>query len=249
MVGKPSDNLVRVRDFFFFHSKDFNSSGFSSVDGRTAVIVAEFHQGPSLLRYISDRWDDISNDQFRDLLAQVALALAQLHEEGIVHRNLSPSLAVTVQLLDSGQGNKKHRAVSLQPLCKLGDYFLLHNPRQPGCQMSQGRADWGCTLTAPPEAKGGVRSAVSSKSDIYSFGVCIFHWATRGRLPLPDFSNNFAISNRWSEEHLDRVRALIPLKWEKWLHAALSMCLQPKPEGRATARDIYTYLTSRFGKK
>jgi serine/threonine protein kinase len=86
LLGKSSSNLVKIRDFFLFQAKEFTSQGFSSIEERTAIIVAEFYTGPSLMRFIREHWETLSNDQFRDLLCQVAAALAQLHEEAIVHR-------------------------------------------------------------------------------------------------------------------------------------------------------------------
>ena len=77
--------------------------------------------------------------------------------------------------------------------------------------------------------------------------VCAFYWATRG-VNLPEQEGRGATAG-WSEDYLDRIRQLIPLRWEKWLHALLAMCLQPKPEGRSTAKEIQVYLSSRFGKK
>ena len=86
LVGKSSSNLVKIRDFYIFQAKEFTSQGFSSIEERTAMIVLDFYTGPSITKFIRDHWETLSNDQFRDLLCQVATALAQLHDDGIVHR-------------------------------------------------------------------------------------------------------------------------------------------------------------------
>jgi len=263
LIGKPSQNLVKVLGYYLFQAKEFNSVGFTSVEERTAVVAMEYYPGPTFMTYIRERFDTITNDEFRDLLNQVAMALMQLHEIGIVHRNISPDCIIVHTpnvVLKPSIHNASIKAtpkklLTVKPTCRLGDYLLVHNPRAPGCGMSYGRADWGQNRhTAPPEAlladdtnhkALGMKSSsiVSFHSDIYAFGVCVFHWATNG-LPLPERHQS-----GWSEEYLDRLRRLLPLKWEKWLHALLAMCLQPKPEARSTAKDIHQYLTSRFGKK
>ena len=44
------------------------------------------------------------------------------------------------------------------------------------------------------------------------------------------------------------LHAAVPLHWEKWLHSLLDMCLQPQPHLRASAEDVYLFLSSRHGK-
>jgi serine/threonine protein kinase len=112
-----------------------------------------------------------------------------------------------------------------KPMMKLGDYWFLHNPRKAGCEYSYGRADWGCPDTLPPE------SSISTKSDIWGLGICIYNWLTLGLYP------NLAI------ESIDDLRTHIPLKWEPWLHSLILMCLQPNPKHRASTDQIINFLS------
>ena len=86
-----------------------------------------------------------------------------------VYRNVSPD-CVTVTEVPILK-NKNKSCVSVKHVCRLGDYFFMHNPRGVGCNMSMGRADWGCKLTSPPEAADELtRIPVSTKSDVYALG-------------------------------------------------------------------------------
>jgi serine/threonine protein kinase len=78
----------------------------------------------------------------------------------------------------SGWGTKKKK--DNKPVCELGDYWFLANPRKPGCKFSAGRADWGFTHTVPPEVL--FNQAITDRSDIWAFGICVFNWATEGNL-------------------------------------------------------------------
>lgn len=83
--------------------------------------------------------------------------------------------------------------------------------------------------------------AVTEKSDIFAFGICLYLWVTKGlQSSLP--------KNSRGEIDMVTLKKNIPLKWNKWLHSLFDMCLQMKPENRATSKDIHIFLSSRFGK-
>ena len=85
----------------------------------------------------------------------------------------------------------KTSAVSTKPSIKLDGYWFLENPRSFLNQVpggAGGRADWGCPSTMPPEVYQSA-GAVSEKSDIFAFGMCVYFWATRGKqLPFSHHS-------------------------------------------------------------
>jgi serine/threonine protein kinase len=117
-----------------------------------------------------------------------------------------------------------------KPLYLVTDFWFMHNPRKAGCAFSEGRADWGSRLTAPPEASGFL---ISEKSDIWAFGICVYYWATRGlHLTIQD----------GAPIDFEAIRKTIPLKWGLWIHSLLKMCLQRNPKYRASAKDIYSFL-------
>ena len=83
--------------------------------------------------------------------------------------------------------------------------------------------------------------AVSDKSDVYAFGVCLYFWATKGiHRTLPMSSAGIV--------DMATAKKNIPLKWNTWVHSLLDMCLQLNPANRASSKDIHMFLSSRFGK-
>ena len=138
----------------------------------------------------------------------------------------------SIHYMHTGWGSKN--ASNNKPVCELGDYWFLSNPRKPGCQYSNGRADWGHRHTAPPEVL--FAQAITERSDIWAFGICAFHWATEGL--YPDVS-----AGKGGLVDLESLIKKLPLKWGPWLHSLLRMCLQKVPKNRATADDLFRFLT------
>ena len=129
---------------------------------------------------------------------------------------------------ENGNAPKVVKFKSKVPVCKLTDYWFLHNPRKAGCKYSLGRADWGFHETAAPEVKMG--APLSTESDIWAFGICVFYWVTKGLYP------NFNV------DQVEDLKKHIPMKWDDWIHAVIRMCLQPNKDFRASAEDIYQFL-------
>lgn len=239
LVGNQHQNIVKVLDYSVHQIRAYNARGFASVNERMAIIILEKLDGMLATDYINSLSDaDFNDETFQHLLKQIASGLVCLHEEGIVHRNMCPE-AVMVQT-NMGLANKRLRGgpvTSPKPRCRLGEYWVLYNPRKVGCEYSNGRADWGAQSTMPPDA---VRGRVTEKSDVYAFGLCVYFWATGGlslkdRLPM-------------TAQALEKIKAQIPLKWGIWVHSLLRMCLQVNPDVRASAKEVLEFLSTRIGR-
>lgn len=187
------------------------------------------------MEYINARWEQMSNDDFRDILIQIVQGLSDLHAEGILHRNLSEKSfivevpkKVAIQTSDFNaktQVKDSKRALSDRPNVRVGEYLFLHNSQKQGCQYSYGRAGWDDLKTRPPEALGG--HLLTDVSDMYAFGVCVYSWLNRGLSNLPD---------SFSQAHIS------------WVHSLLRMCLQENPKNRANAKEILLFLQNRLNK-
>jgi len=279
LIGKQNPNLIRIIDFSLHYARGFNATGFTSTDDRMGIIVMERPASRTVSEYISSKWDALTNDALRGILLQVAQALSSIHQEGGIHRNFYPG-CVTIFLPEEvylrkdnnagGGGGDSSELVSVtneekspvaaggkkatfknEPVCKVGDYWFLHNPRTPGCTYSLGRADWGNRSTLPPEAsQGAVGSAfITDKSDIYAFGICVLVWVTNGRTTqLPALTKEMAALPSFTNI-VDGLSSVLPRRWGIWVHSLLKMCLQPAPKNRATSRDIVRFLSSSVGKK
>ena len=240
LIGKQNANLVRIIDFSVHQVRAYTHTGFASIDERVAIAVLERYEGETMLDYLQKEWIVITNDQFRLLLAQIITGLVGLHEENIVHRNISPKSVIVRRpshiMADEALMHTGKSKLPSQPNLRLGEYWFLQNPRKAGCQYSEGRADWGSRDTAPPESMAAQSKLITDKSDIYAFGVCVYYWATGGRT-LP------------AAYTMDTLATALPLKWGVWVHSLLRMCLQQNPKTRGTAKDILVFLSSRYGKK
>jgi serine/threonine protein kinase len=85
---------VKIVDFSVHQIRDYNHTGFTSVDERQCIAILEYYEGIPVAKYISDHWEKITNDVFRDFCCQIINGLKCLHEEGIWHRNVNPDCFV-----------------------------------------------------------------------------------------------------------------------------------------------------------
>ena len=234
LIGKQNPNITQIIDFSVHAVRLFAQSGFPGIDQRIALAVLERYEGQPFLEYIQEDWQILTNDEFRLLLAQIINGLDELHAEGIIHRNFHEKCIIVrrpMHIIAEENAMGRHPANPPKiPNLRIGEFWFLNNPRRSGCRYSLGRADWGAKSTMPPEAiSGGI---IDDKSDIYAFGMCVYHWATAGRILPASFS-------------LDDLKSHLPLKWTAWVHALLRMCLHLNPKARASAAEIKRFLSAR----
>jgi serine/threonine protein kinase len=200
-VNRSSPILTPIVELSVHNLRSYTAMGFTSSDVRTAVLLVEVNDNkPTLCEYLRGR-KTVTDQEFIAILYQILEGLAGAHDEGIIHRNLHPDsvfilkkpTTILKKKSDSSPSKKltilsnKNSESSISivstvvasdidiPICRLGDFWFLRNPREAGCTYSQGRADWGDKSTAPPEARGGFK--LSYSSDIYAFGLCILIWS------------------------------------------------------------------------
>lgn len=142
------------------------------------------------------------------------------------HSSASPSKI----LLQKSKSTVSSDQPRFQLVYVLGDFWFLHNPRITNCQFSYGRADWGDSVTKPPESG----EDISEKSDIWALGVCIYIWITKGC--TIHYASQFKAIN------FDVLFSNIPLKWGIWIQSLLRMCLQKNHKYRSTSQEIYEFL-------
>lgn len=91
MIDEPA--VVDVTDYF--------------MENDTAYMVMEYVPGVTLAEYISQQQAPLSWQQAGEIVKQVAGPVGQLHEFGLVHRNINPEIFMylpdgTVKILDIG---------------------------------------------------------------------------------------------------------------------------------------------------
>jgi tRNA A-37 threonylcarbamoyl transferase component Bud32 len=133
------------------------------VSGEDLVLALEYIDGPDLETELK-RGRTFSQAEIRDLLLQLASALAQAHSRSIIHRDIKPSNILVVRnqgggrfvLTDFGIGR---RAEGIQEEKHGGGTFLYMAPEQ-------------------------LRGRPGPQSDLWALGVVAYRLLT-GRLPFP----------------------------------------------------------------
>ena len=146
-------NIVQVYDF--------------TIDaGGCAYIVMEFLDGFTL-RALLDAQGSQPLHLVLELADQALGALAFLHEQGFVHRDISPDNLMLV------------RGVQGQPDLKLLDFGVVKG--QSETQMTAGGVFLGKFYYASPEHFTDGASELSAGSDLYSFGIMLYELVTGHR--------------------------------------------------------------------
>jgi hypothetical protein len=292
LIGKYSQYLMKILDFGIYNYKIYNAQGFNTITEKIAVVIKEYYHGTiSFHDYLLNSWDSITNDGFRDLLLQCVYAMKELHDENIFHQNLTPNSFQVIFLrnqqlqqqkanlkrtIDGGgsdssaaaTGKDKNDSFKDKPMIKLDNYWLLENPRDPNNRSAQNQSDFGNFYTIPPELLQSRSYQINEKVDIFSFGCCVYYFATKGQL-LPfnpftflssssgnsRFKNNrmggghYQQQNYYYQQEIEKQYQNLSLKWGIWLTNLLRMCLSFDPNHRASLQEIVLFLQKRIGKK
>jgi serine/threonine protein kinase len=181
------------------------------VDTASSVpwIVMDYVQGPTL----HEAAKPLPDPALRLLAAGLAEALAALHAQGIVHRDVKPANVILTHqgpvLVDLGIA----RTQDLTALTLAG--FVVGSP------------GW----MAPEQMAGG---QVTSAVDVWGWGSALLYAAT-GRLPFGDGPIEVLMHRlRTEEPDISAVPA--------WLEPLLRRALVKQPAGRATAAEILAAL-------
>jgi diguanylate cyclase (GGDEF)-like protein len=133
-----------------------------TVDGR-AYLVMDLIDGRTLAALLAG--GPLRADRAISVAVDIAEALAAMHDNGLVHRDLTPSNII----LDAAGGR-----------ARLIDFDLLARHGNAG---RNGRSTVGTLAYAAPEQSGTLNRPVDGRSDLYSLGVVLFE-CTTGRLPF-----------------------------------------------------------------
>ncbi|MDB5508262.1 MAG: serine/threonine protein kinase [Hyphomicrobiales bacterium] len=169
-------------------------------------IVMEYIQGHSLLKTLDEA--PLPPDRVAEIGAKVAVALIDLHRQNVVHLDIKPS---NIMMRDTGEA-------------AFIDFGLSRHLSLPDLLEEEFRVPMGTGPYISPEQVLHNRSDV--RSDIFSLGVLLYHFATRVRpWGLPKSSR--ALRRRlWRDPVPPRkLRPDIP----PWLQEVILRCLEPDP--------------------
>src|SRR3954471_11680185 len=197
-------NVVRVRDLF-------------SV-GETLGLVMDLVGGGSLRDHLREHRTVPPGEAAR-LAAQVAAALAEAHELGVVHRDLKPDNI----LLQTVDGRLETR------LTDFGVARILNTP-----SMTTPNAVVGTPHYMSPEAFHG--STASPATDVYALGVLLYEMVT-GRPPY-DSDSIPDLMRRHLEGNPSRLPGIPDGLWD-----VITACVAQKPRLRPTAAELVADLS------
>lgn len=197
------------------------------VEGDTEFIAMEFVEGNSLRKLLHDGPLPLA-DLYR-VAVQVAEGLAAAHEANVVHRDLKGDNIMVmpkgaVKILDFGLAKLKDPAPDES------------DDTATAFQTQAGLAVGTATHMSPEQAMG---RDVDGKSDVFSFGVVLYHMAT-GKMPFsgPNAATTMA---QILDANPTPVRELNPDVPEE-LALLTSRCLQKNKAHRPPAADVLKIL-------
>src|SRR6266436_6304415 len=176
---------------------------------RQAYVVIERIPGATLFKRLPDL--PLAYDEARALVGKIALALADLHRQNVVHHDIKPS---SIMFRDSGEA-------------VLIDYGSSHHNQLPDLLQEEFRLPYGTAPYMAPERLLGVRD--DPRSDLFSLGVLLYFFTT-GVRPFGESETLRGMRRRlWRDPY--PPRKLRP-DYPPWLQEIALRCLEIEPVWR-----------------
>jgi len=173
--------------------------------GDSMAIVMEYLSGGSLSRRISD--DGTPIDEVERIAAALLEALACLHREGVVHRDVKPSNV----LFDANDVPKLADFGTLSAMSETGDLTATHLTVGTPAYMS------------PEQVRG---EDPAPPSDLYALGVTLYHLLTSER-PF-EGGSEFDVARRHITDSPRSLRSLRP-DCPRWMARFVHRLLEKSP--------------------
>lgn len=211
-------------------------------------IVMEFVEGRNLSQRLTE--GPLAPRDAARLVAEVARAVQQAHERGILHRDLKPANLLLVSRDASTQREGSHSAVAsrLNESPKVTDFGLAKRLAVSPTSMRDWRTQTGAIVGTPgymaPEQATG-RKDLSAATDVYALGAILYECIT-GKPPFQATNPVDALMMVIEQEPVP-PRLLVPII-DRDLEMICLKCLQKPPEMRYAsaaelAADLEAYLS------
>jgi tetratricopeptide (TPR) repeat protein len=186
-------------------------------------IVMAYAGGPNLAQLIHQRETGYSPHEAIAILEQIAAAVEQAHQQGILHRDLKPSNILTSGMVTIGKFPVPKTLVT--------DFGLAKDLSQPDSSLSTSTTSpiIGTVRYMPPEQAQSRTKEVSTSSDIFSLGVILYELLSL-QTPFPG-ETQFEILNRLVNEAPASLKSKCPHVPSDIL-AIVSKCLEKNPADR-----------------
>ncbi|KAL6071656.1 Serine/threonine-protein kinase svkA [Balamuthia mandrillaris] len=202
------------------HANVVQLYGVCSGEDTPKCIVTEFMQMGNLLSYLREHPDSIDSSQMIQWAIDIAAGLRHLHQEGITHRDLAArNLLLTKQLN-----------------VKVSDFGLSRKREVGESEAQKTTTEVGPLKWMSPEAISELE--YSEKSDVWSYGVCLWEIVTKGEEPF-DGLNVVKAAIEICEKG---TRLTIPQDAPKVLATIINQCWALSPKDRPTFAEIASML-------
>ncbi len=176
---------------------------------RQPYVVIERIPGKTLYERLSEL--PISYEEARAIVGKIAIALADLHTQNVIHHDIKPS---SIMFRPSGEA-------------VLIDFGLSHHNQLPDLLQEEFRLPYGTAPYMAPERLLGVRD--DPRSDLFSLGVLLYFFTT-GVRPFGESETLRGMRRRlWRDPHPPcKLRPDYP----PWLQEVVLRCLEIEPVWR-----------------
>src|SRR5229473_3053149 len=176
---------------------------------RQAYVVMERIPGKTLYSRLGDL--PLAYEEARAIVGKIALALADLHRQNVIHRDIKSS---SIMFRPSGEA-------------VLIDFGLSHHNHLPDLLQEEFRLPYGTAPYMAPERLLGVCD--DPRSDLFSLGVLLYFFST-GERPFGESETLRGMRRRlWRDPH--PPRKLRP-DYPPWLQEIVLRCLEIEPVWR-----------------
>jgi len=176
---------------------------------RQAYVVIEPIPGATLYGRLGDL--PLGYEEASALSGKVALALADLHRQNVIHHDIKPS---SIMFRPSGEA-------------VLIDFGLSHHNQLPDLLQEEFRLPYGTAPYMAPERLLGVRD--DPRSDLFSLGVLLYFFTT-GVRPFGESETMRGMRRRlWRDPYPPRK---LKADYPPWLQEVVLRCLEIEPVWR-----------------
>jgi non-specific serine/threonine protein kinase/protein-serine/threonine kinase len=174
-----------------------------------AYVVMERIPGETLYKRLPEL--PLPYEEARALVAKIAVALADLHRQHVIHHDIKPS---SIMFRPSGEA-------------VLIDYGLSCHRHLPDLLQEEFRLPYGTAPYMAPERLTGVRS--DPRSDLFSLGVLLYFFTT-GVRPFGETETLHGMQRRlWRDPYPPRQ---LKADYPPWLQEIVLRCLEIEPKQR-----------------
>jgi len=188
-----------------------------------SCIVSEWIDGPCLTDFLWESDEGVDLKLSMKLSKELASALAYLHKNGIIHRDVKPD-NILVETTEDGTVLR----------CVLVDFGIAKGySSSTVATQAQGTFIW-----MSPEA---LRGQLSPKADVYALGMCMWQLLSGKPRPFQGLLDPTAWNNSVRVREFvvdDKNRPALLSKWPMPLNKLISACWLTDHKARPTAQQV-----------